>query len=77
MLPIGGPSRSYFNYLGIEIIPPKSQMFTKGSHCLGEGSTCPLSLFFFCYDLILGNDPNVLKKMSGPTEVKGLMYSIV
>ena len=29
MLPIGRPSSSHFNYLGLEIIPPKPQMFTK------------------------------------------------
>lgn len=49
MLPIGGSSSSYFNYLGLEIIPPKSQMFTKWSQCLGEGPTCPLSLLLWSY----------------------------
>lgn len=49
MLPIGRPSSSYFNYLGLEIIPPKPQMFTKWFHFLGKGPTCPLSLLLWSY----------------------------
>ena len=49
MLPIGRPSSSYFNYLGLEIIPPKFQMFTKWFHFLGKGPTFPLSLLLWSY----------------------------